>query len=115
MVYRARDSTVPDMSSPDIAASPPTRREETVRIAMLLAFAGASLVAYAWIAYSAMINTLANLVPLRIHGTAGGWTQAARFVPFIFAFIAGVALGVSVAALLIVFLRCKVLRDEGRR
>jgi hypothetical protein len=37
------------MSSLDIAASPPIRRDETVQIALLLALAGGYLDAYAWI------------------------------------------------------------------
>jgi len=79
---------------------------------MLLAFTGAALVACAWIAQGAMIDTLTNLAPIPMHGMAVEWALAARFVPFIFAFVAGVALGVSVAALLIIFLRCKVQRNE---
>ena len=59
------------MSSLDIAASPPTRRDETVQISLLLAFAGGYLDAYTWIVHGVMANAqTANLVLLWVYGTA---------------------------------------------
>jgi hypothetical protein len=43
-----RDSMRLDMSSLDIAASPPIRRDETVQISLLLAFTRGYLDAYTW-------------------------------------------------------------------
>jgi uncharacterized membrane protein YoaK (UPF0700 family) len=84
-----------DMSTLDIAASPPICRDETVLIALLLSFAGGYLDAYNWIVHGVMANAqTANLVLLWVHGTAGHWNEALRFVPPIFAF----AVGVLVAA-----------------
>src|SRR4029453_11490850 len=81
------------MSSLEIAASPPIRRDETVQIALLLAFAGGYLDAYTWIIHGVMANAqTANLVLLWVHGTAGEWEQAVRFVPPIVAFAVGVAI-----------------------
>jgi uncharacterized membrane protein YoaK (UPF0700 family) len=81
------------MSSLEIAASPPIRRGETVQIALLLAFAGGYLDAYTWIIHGVMANAqTANLVLLWVHGTAGEWEQAVRFVPPIVAFAVGVAI-----------------------
>ena len=63
-----------DMSSLDIAASPSMRRDETVQISLLLAFAGGYLDAYTWIVHGVMANAqTANLVLLWVHG--------ARYVP----------------------------------
>jgi uncharacterized membrane protein YoaK (UPF0700 family) len=91
VAYRVRDSMHLDMSSLDIAASPPIRRDETVQIALLLAFAGGCLDAYAWIIHGVMANAqTANLVLLWVHGTAGEWEQAVRFVPPMCAFAVGV-------------------------
>ena|ERR1700730_7501743 len=79
------------MSSLDIAASPPIRRDETVQISLLLAFAGGYLDAYTWIIHGVMANAqTANLVLLWVHGTAGEWERALHFVPPIAAFIVGV-------------------------
>src|SRR6476660_602806 len=65
------------MSSLEIAASPPIRRDETVQVALLLAFAGGYLDAYTWIAHGVMANAqTANLVLLWVHGTAGQWEEA---------------------------------------
>jgi uncharacterized membrane protein YoaK (UPF0700 family) len=81
------------MSFLDIAASPPIRRDETVQISLLLAFTGGYLDAYTWIIHGVMANAqTANLVLLWVHGTAGHWGEAARFVPPIFAFAVGVVI-----------------------
>ena len=80
-----------DMSSLDIAASPPIRRDETVQISLLLAFAGGYLDAYTWIVHGVMANAqTANLVLLWVYGTAGEWTRALHFAPPIAAFMVGV-------------------------
>lgn len=79
------------MSSLEIAASPPIRRDETVQIALLLAFAGGYLDAYTWIIHGVMANAqTANLVLLWVHGTVGQWKEALHFVPPIMAFGVGV-------------------------
>ena len=81
------------MSSLEIAASPPLRRDETVQIALLLAFAGGYLDAYTWIIHGVMANAqTANLVLLWVHGTVGEWEHAVRFVSPIIAFAAGVVI-----------------------
>ena len=81
------------MSSLEIAASPPIRRDETVQIALLLAFAGGYLDAYTWIIHGVMANAqTANLVLLWVHGTAGQWKEALHFVPPIIAFGVGVVI-----------------------
>jgi uncharacterized membrane protein YoaK (UPF0700 family) len=70
------------MSSLDIAASPAIRRDETVQISLLLAFAGAYLDACTWIIHGVMANAQeANLVLLWVHGTVGEWDRAVHFVP----------------------------------
>src|SRR5438309_7353266 len=80
-----------DMSSLDIAASPPIRRDETAQISLLLAFAGGYLDAYTWIVHGVMANAqTANLVLLWVYGTAGEWTRALHFAPPIAAFMVGV-------------------------
>jgi uncharacterized membrane protein YoaK (UPF0700 family) len=89
--YRTRDSLRLDMSSLDIAASPPIRRHQTVQISLLLAFAGGYLDVYTWIIRGVMANArTANLVLLWVHGTVGEWDRAVRFVPPIAAFMVGV-------------------------
>jgi uncharacterized membrane protein YoaK (UPF0700 family) len=91
MPYRTRDSLRLDMSSLDIAASPPIRRRQTVQISLLLAFAGGYLDAYTWIIHGVMANAqTANLVLLWVHGTVGEWDRAVQFVPPIAAFMVGV-------------------------
>jgi hypothetical protein len=80
-----------DMSSSvslDVVANPPVRWEETLQIALLLAFAGGYLDAYAWI----------------VHAAVGAF--ATKGIPLL-------ALGIPVAALLIVLLRCKTQRAIG--
>src|SRR5712672_2150872 len=82
-----------DMSSLDIAASPPIRRDETVQVALLLAFAGGYLDAYTWIIHGVMANAqTANLVLLWVHGTVGEWERAVHFIPPIAAFTVGVVI-----------------------
>ena len=67
----------------DIAASPPIRRDETVQVALLLAFAGGFLDAYTWIIHGVMANAqTANLVLLWVYGTAGE-LGARRFTLFL--------------------------------
>ncbi len=64
------------MSSLDIAASASLRRDETVLVALLLAFAGGYIDAYTWIIHGVMANAqTANLVFLWVNATAG---QVAR-------------------------------------
>jgi uncharacterized membrane protein YoaK (UPF0700 family) len=80
------------MSSMDIAASPPMRRDETVQVALLLAFCGGYLDAYTctWIIHGVMANAQpANLVLLWVHGSAGQWEQAVQFVPPMLALAVG--------------------------
>jgi hypothetical protein len=79
-----------DMSSLDIATSPPIRGDETVQISLLLAFAGGYLDAYTWIVHGVMANA-----------------QTARGIP-------DLALGLPVVALLIVLFRCEIRPDEER-
>jgi uncharacterized membrane protein YoaK (UPF0700 family) len=79
----------------DIATASSIHRDETVPIALLLAFAGGYLDAYTWIVYGVMANAqTANLVLLWVYGSIGDWTKALHFVPPILAF----AVGVVVAA-----------------
>src|SRR3981189_2779341 len=81
------------MSSLDIAASPPMRRDETVQVALLLAFGGGYLDAYTWIIHGVMANAqTANLVLLWVHGTVGEWERAVHFIPPIAAFTVGVVI-----------------------
>jgi len=89
--YRIRDSLHLDMSTLDNAASPPIRRDETVRIALLLAFAGGYLDAHTWILHGVLANAqTANLIFLWVHGMAGEWEKAAHFIPPIVAFAVGI-------------------------
>ena len=88
-------SDVPDMSTLDIAAASSIRRDETVQVALLLAFAGGYLDAYTWIIHGVMANAqTANLVLLWVYGSIGNWPKALHFVPPILAF----AVGIVVAA-----------------
>jgi uncharacterized membrane protein YoaK (UPF0700 family) len=81
------------MSSLDVVTSQPLRRDETVQVALLLAFAGGFLDAYTWIIHGVMANAqTANLVLLCVYGTAGHWDEALHFVPPMFAFAVGVAI-----------------------
>jgi len=93
MAVRTRDSLRLDMSSLDIAASPPIRRDETVQISLLLAFTGGYLDAYTWIIHGVMANAqTANLVLLWVHGSVGEWGRAAEFVPPMAAFMVGIVI-----------------------
>ena len=93
MAVRTRESLRLDMSSLDIAASPPIRRDETVQISLLLAFAGGYLDAYTWIIHGVMANAqTANLVLLWVHGSVGEWDRAAQFVPPMAAFMVGIVI-----------------------
>jgi uncharacterized membrane protein YoaK (UPF0700 family) len=91
---RTRDSPRLDMSSMDIAVSPPPiRRDETVQVALLLAFAGGYLDAYTWIIHGVMANAqTANLVLLWVYGTTGEWARALQFIPPIVAFAVGIVM-----------------------
>jgi uncharacterized membrane protein YoaK (UPF0700 family) len=81
------------MTTLNIADSPPIRRDETVPIALLLAFAGGFLDAYTWIIHGVMANAqTANLVLLWVHGMAGDWPQAVHFVPPLMAFAVGIVI-----------------------
>lgn len=82
-----------DMSSQDIAVNALLRREETVVVALLLAFAGGCLDAYTWIIHGVLANAqTANLIFLWVHGVAGDWARALHFVPPIMAFAAGIVI-----------------------
>src|SRR5258708_9224365 len=86
--YGTRDSLRLDMSSLDIAASPPIRRDEAVQISLLLAFAGGYLDAYTWIVHGVMANAqTANLIFLWVYATAGEWARALHFASPVAAFI----------------------------
>jgi uncharacterized membrane protein YoaK (UPF0700 family) len=77
----------------DMAAGASLRREETVPVALLLAFAGGYLDAYTWIIHGVMANAqTANLVLLWVYGAAGNWDEALRFAPPIIAFAVGVVI-----------------------
>ncbi|WP_354108927.1 YoaK family protein [Bradyrhizobium sp. S3.12.5] len=77
--------------STDTAAASSIRRDETVPIALLLAFAGGYLDAYTWIVHGVMANAqTANLVLLWVYGSIGDWTKALHFVPPILASAVGV-------------------------
>ena len=66
------------------------RRDETVQVALLLAFTGGYLDAYTWIIHGVMANgQTANLVLLLVYGSAGHWEQAVQFVPPMLAFAVG--------------------------
>src|SRR5260370_26132058 len=87
--YGTRDSLRLDMSSLDIAASPPIRRDEAVQISLLLAFAGGYLDAYTWIVHGVMANAqTANLIFLWVYATAGEGARALHFPPPIAGFMA---------------------------
>ena len=68
-------------------------RDEALRIASLLAFAGGYLEANTWIVYRVFANAqTANLVFLFVYVTGGQWDQADRFVMPLLAFVVGVVL-----------------------
>ncbi|RXH21961.1 membrane protein [Bradyrhizobium nanningense] len=81
------------MSSQGIAATSLLRRDETITVALLLAFAGGCLDAYTWIVHGVMANAqTANLVFLWVYGMAGDWARALHFVPPIMAFAVGIVM-----------------------
>ncbi|MEY9182999.1 uncharacterized membrane protein YoaK (UPF0700 family) [Bradyrhizobium sp. USDA 326] len=83
------------MSSQGIAATSVLRRDETVAVALLLAFAGGCLDAYTWIIHGVLANAqTANLVFLCVHGVVGDWARALQFVPPIMAFAVGIVIAV---------------------
>jgi len=68
-------------------------RQESLLVALLLAFAGGYLDTYTWITHAILANAqTANLVLLWVHATAARWQQAFHFVPPLFAFFAGVVI-----------------------
>ncbi|MCP2132533.1 UNVERIFIED_ORG: uncharacterized membrane protein YoaK (UPF0700 family) [Bradyrhizobium japonicum] len=81
-----------NMSALDLAAGA-IRRDETVEIVLLLAFAGGYIDAYTWIIHGVMANAqTANLIFLWVYATAGDWTKALHFVPPLLAFAAGIVI-----------------------
>src|SRR3954468_9200484 len=79
------------MSTMDATAASSIRRDETLPVALLLAFTGGYLDAYTWIIHGVMANAqTANLVLLWVYGSIGNWTKALHFVPPILAFAAGI-------------------------
>ncbi|MGL3107742.1 YoaK family protein [Bradyrhizobium sp. BR 1432] len=71
------------------------RRDETVEIVLLLAFAGGYIDAYTWIIHGVMANAqTANVIFLWVYAMAGNWAKALHFVPPILAF----AIGIVIAA-----------------
>src|SRR4051812_45264120 len=81
------------MSTMDATAASSIRRDETLPVALLLAFAGGYLDAYTWIIHGVMANAqTANLVLLWVYGAAGEWARALHFVPPIAAFAVGIVI-----------------------
>ncbi|MGX4769608.1 YoaK family protein [Bradyrhizobium guangdongense] len=81
------------MSTLGIAATPLLRRDETITVALLLAFAGGCLDAYTWIIHGVMANAqTANLVLLWVYGMEGDWMRALQFGPPILAFAVGIVI-----------------------
>src|SRR3954447_24281202 len=81
------------MSTMDATAASSIRRDETLPVALLLAFTGGYLDAYTWIIHGVMANAqTANLVLLWVYGMAGDWDKAVHFVPPILAFAAGIVI-----------------------
>src|SRR5258708_3635760 len=69
------------------------RRDETIEIVLLLAFAGGCIDAYTWIIHGVMANAqTANLIFLWVHATTGDWAKAFHFVPPILAFAVGIVI-----------------------
>ena len=80
------------MSTLEVAAGA-IRRDETVEIVLLLAFAGGYVDAYTWIIHGVMANAqTANLIFLWVYATAGNWAKAFHFVPPILAFAVGIVI-----------------------
>ena len=80
------------MSTLDVAAGA-IRRDETVEIVLLLAFAGGYIDAYTWIIHGVMANAqTANVVLLWVYAMEGDWTKALHFAPPILAFTVGIVI-----------------------
>ncbi|UQD70539.1 DUF1275 domain-containing protein [Bradyrhizobium japonicum] len=80
------------MSTLDVVADA-VRRDETVEIVLLLAFAGGYIDAYTWIVHGVMTNAqTANLILLWVYATASNWAKAFHFVPPMLAFAAGIVI-----------------------
>jgi uncharacterized membrane protein YoaK (UPF0700 family) len=89
------------------AVAPLVGREETLLVALLLAFAGGYIDTYTWITHGILANAqTANLVFLWVHAVAARWQQAFHFVPPLFAF----GVGVVIAA----WLRRSNVKSAGR-
>ena len=83
------------MSTLEVAAGA-IRRDKTVEIVLLLAFAGGYIDAYTWIIHGVMANArTANLIFLWVYATAGNWARAFHFVPPILAFAVGIVIAAS--------------------
>jgi uncharacterized membrane protein YoaK (UPF0700 family) len=68
-------------------------REETLFVALLLAFAGGYIDTYTWITHGILANAqTANVVFLWVNATAARWQEAFHFVPPLFAFFVGVVI-----------------------
>ena len=81
------------MLSAPVPLSFVVRREETLLVALLLAFAGGYIDTYTWITHGILANAqTANLVFLWVNATAARWQQAFHFVPPLFAFFVGVVI-----------------------
>lgn len=81
-----------DMSTMDVAVGA-IRRDESVEIVLLLAFAGGFIDAYTWIIHGVLANAqTANLIFLWGYGMAGNWAKALHFVPPILAFAVGIVI-----------------------
>jgi uncharacterized membrane protein YoaK (UPF0700 family) len=96
MAVRTRQSLHLDMSSLDIAASPPIPGDETVQISLLLAFTGGYLDAYA---FAALCVTFGVEAAVGAYGT--------KIIP-------DFALGLPVVVLPIVLLHCEIRPNEER-
>lgn len=80
------------MSTLDVVADA-VRRDETVEIVLLLAFAGGYIDAYTWIIHGVMANAqTANLIFIWVYATAGNWAKAFHFVPPMLAFAVGIVI-----------------------
>ncbi|SFH68413.1 YoaK family protein [Bradyrhizobium sp. Gha] len=80
------------MSTLDVAAGA-IRRDETVEIVLLLAFAGGFIDAYTWIIHGVLANAqTANVIFLWVHAMGGEWAEALHFVPPILAFTFGIVI-----------------------
>src|SRR4029079_18993958 len=81
------------MSTLDTSVTPAVRSDETLKVALLLAFAGGYLDTYTWITHGILANAQnANLVFLWVHATAARWQQAFHFVQPLFASFVGVVI-----------------------